>query len=325
MKENDKTQPRGRDADEIDIIELMLQLWRSRGVIALFVVLGLVISGVWVSLAPQKWSSVAIITRPDSAQIASYTHAISVLDGRSAPDSREIESRAISRFAVAFAALADTLHNQQHQENLTIDPSVKGQSLPLKVSYQATSAREAQAKLAAYIDQTDQKIAHDLLADLQENLRQKVTTLNSSLVTQEKIAQEQKDLRIEQIKEALKFAEAANISYPQIRQGENATQDTLLLLGSEALSAMVERESTRPLTYPGSYFLTRQQLFEITDLNADKITLSAYRYVLKPTLPIHRDGPRKVLSLMLGGVLGLFIGCGVVMGRKALRDYKKSH
>ena len=324
MKGRDTTNLRERDADEINIIELLLSLWHAKWLISLFVLLGLLISGAFVTLTPQKWSSTAIITRPDSAQIASYTHAVNVLDAGSTLDSQAIESSVINRFAVAFAALTDTLHNQRRQENLTIEPTVKGQTLPLKVTYQAASAQAAQAKLAEYITQTDRAIAHDLEVDLRENVQQRITALKSSLATQEKIAQEQKDLRIEQIKEALKFAQAANIATPQGRQGDNVTQDTLFLLGSEALSAMVKRESMRPLAFPEGYFQTRKQLLELTDLNPDKINLSVYRYVLKPTLPVYKDGPRVALSLALGGLLGLFIGCGLVLGRNALRGYKKS-
>ena len=325
MKTDNKVSLRERDPDEIDIIEVLLQLWRGKWLITLFVLLGLAISGAFVVYSPQKWTSTAIITRPDSAQIASYTFAVSVLNGTPAFDARDIESQLINRFSSAFSALAETLRNQSQPENLTIAPTEKGQPLPLKLSYQGGSAKAAQTQLTEYIEQTNAHIARELESGLQENLQQKVAALNSVLAAQEKVAQERKNLRIDQIKEALKFAQAADIVHPKERQVDNVTQDTLFLLGSEALSAMVERESMRPLAYPEGYFQTRQQLLAIQDLKSDKTSISSYRYVLKPTLPVYRDGPKKALALVLGVLLGGMIGCGTVLARNTVREYKARH
>jgi len=325
MKTDNKANLKERDSDEIDLIEVVLQLWRGKWLIMLFILLGLVLSGVFAVYSPQKWTATATITRPDSAQIASYTFAVSVLDGTTAFDAQDIESRLINRFASAFSALAETLKNQSLPENLTITPSEKGQPFPLKLSYQAGSAEAAQTQLTEYIEQTNKRITQDLESGLRENLQQKIVALNSVLAAQDKVAQEQKDLRIAQIKEALKFAEAANIVHPKERQGDNVNQDTLFLLGSEALNAMVERESLRPLAYPESYFQTRQQLLAIQDLKSDKASISTYRYVLKPMLPIRSDGPKTALVLVLGVLLGGMMGCGAVLVRNVLRGYKISH
>ena len=59
--------------------------------------------------------------------------------------------------------------------------------------------------------------------------------LQDSLKTQEVVAQEQKDLRIRQIQEALQYANQAQVTKPQVQQTGDVTQDTLFPLGSEAL------------------------------------------------------------------------------------------
>ena len=51
---------------------------------------------------------------------------------------------------------------------------------------------------------------------------------------QEVVAQEQKDLRIKQIQEALRYAEQARVTKPQIQQTQDVTQDSMFLLGSDA-------------------------------------------------------------------------------------------
>lgn len=308
-------------ADEIDLIELVMQLWGSRWLIAAFIALGLVLSGSYALLAPEKWRSTAIVTRPDGAQVAAYTHALSVLQGDAAFDPRDAETQLITRFSAAFSALAETLGSQPQPELLTLEPVAKGQPLPLKLSYQAQTAAAAQAGLTDYINKVQTQIAAELRANLGKAIRQKTESLTSTLANQEKIAEEQKRLHIDQIKEALKFAQAANLTQPQGRQGDVLTQDTLFLLGTEALTEMIRRESQRPLVYPEEYFFNRQQLLAIEGLNAEKTPVSAYRYILKPVLPASKEGPKRLLILVLGTLLGGMVGCGVVLARNTLREY----
>ncbi|SUH14909.1 regulator of length of O-antigen component of lipopolysaccharide chains [Salmonella enterica subsp. enterica] len=51
-------------------------------------------------------------------------------------------------------------------------------------------------------------------------------------------------------------------------------------------------------------------------------TVHVYRYVMKPTLPVRRDSPKKAITLVLAVLLGGMIGAGIVLGRNALRSYK---
>lgn len=120
--------------------------------------------------------------------------------------------------------------------------------------------------------------------------------MQDSLRTQEVVAQEQKDLRIRQIQEALQYANQAQVTKPQIQQtGEDITQDTLFLLGSEALESMIKHEATRPLVFSPNYYQTRQNLLDIESLKVDDLDIHAYRYVMKPMLPIRRDSPKRQL------------------------------
>jgi chain length determinant protein (polysaccharide antigen chain regulator) len=281
-----------------------------------------VLAGIYITIAKEKWTSSAIITQPDAAQLATYTNALNILYGSAAPSMLDTQVRVVGRFNSAFSALAQALENQEAPEKLTIEAAVKGQSLPLTVSYVGETAEAAQKQLAQYIQQIDEQTAKELDVDLKDNIKQQIITLNDSLQNQEKVSQEQKDLRIKQITEALKFAQAAKITTPQIQQTQDVTQDTMFLLGSEALNSMIEHESTRPLVFSGAYYQTKQNLLDIQNLNVDPASIHAYRYVMKPNLPIRRDSPKKGITLILAVLLGGIIGSGVVLGRNALRNYK---
>ncbi|MBQ4923356.1 MULTISPECIES: LPS O-antigen chain length determinant protein WzzB [Citrobacter] len=313
---------RGNDPEQIDLIDLLLQLWRGKTTIVIAIVVTIVLAVGYLVVAKEKWTSTAIITQPDVGQIATYNNALNVLYGANAPKVTELQTNVVGRFSTSFSALAETLANQEEPQKLSIEQSVKGQPLPLAVSYVASSPEEAQRQLAEYIQQTDEKVAKELELDLADNIQLQTSTLEDSLKTQEVVAQEQKDLRIKQIQEALRYAEQAGVIKPQIQQTQDVTQDSMFLLGSDALKSMIEHESTRPLILSDNYFQTKQKLLDIRNLKLEGAELHSYRYVMKPTLPIRRDSPKKAITLVLAVLLGGMIGAGIVLGRNALRGYK---
>lgn len=313
---------RSHDPEQIDLIDLLVQLWRGKVTIVIAIVIAIVLAVGYLAVAKEKWTSTAIITQPDVGQIATYNNALNVLYGASAPKVTELQTNVVGRFSTSFSALAETLDNQEEPQKLSIEQSVKGQPLPLAVSYVGGSPEDAQRQLAEYIQQTDEKVAKELGLDLIDNIKLQTTTLQDSLKTQEVVAQEQKDLRIKQIQEALRYAEQAGVTKPQIQQTQDVTQDSMFLLGSDALNSMIEHESTRPLILSDNYFQTKQKLLDIENLKLEGSELHAYRYVMKPTLPIRRDSPKKAITLVLAVLLGGMIGAGVVLGRNALRGYK---
>lgn len=323
MTQNNNSQvSRNHDPEQIDLLDLMLQLWRGKWMIATFVIVFIALAVGYLFVAKEKWTSSAIIAQPDAAQIAPYSNALNILYGTAAPSMLDTQTRAIERFNASLSALSQALDNQSEPEKLTIEPAVKGQALPLSVTYTSTSAEAAQKQLAQYIQQVDEQTAKELALDLKDNIKEQIKTLNDSLQNQEKVAQEQKDLRIKQIAEALKNAEAAKITSPQLQQTQDVTQETLFLLGSEGLKSMIDNEASRPLVFPTAYYQTKRNLLGIQNLNVNPDTIHVYRYVMKPDLPVRRDSPKKAMILVLAVLLGGMIGSGVVLGRNALRNYK---
>lgn len=238
-------------------------------IISVIVAIALAIG--YLAVAKEKWTSTAIVTQPDVGQIAGYTNAMNVIYGPAVPKVSDIQTSLIGRYSTAFSALAETLDNQEEPEKLTIEPTVKNQSLPLAVSYVGETAEGAQKQLAQYIQQVDDQVNEELEKDLKDNI-------------------------------ALRMK-------------------NLLLLGSEALESMIKHEATRPLVFSPNYYQTRQNLLDIESLKVDDLDIHAYRYVMKPTLPIRRDSPKKAITLILAVLLGGMVGAGIVLGRNALRNY----
>ncbi len=257
--ENNNISGHNNDPEQIDLIDLLVQLWRGKMTIIATVIVAIVLAIGYLAVAKEQWTSTAIVTQPDVGQIAGYNNAMNVIYGQAAPKVADLQEALIGRFSSAFSALAEMLDNQEEREKLTIEPAVKNQPLPLAVSYVGKTAADAQKKLAEYIQQVDDRVNEELEKDLKDNIALGMKTLQFSLKTQEVVAQEQKTLRIRQIQEALQYANQAQVTKPQIQQtGENITQDTLLLLGSEALGSMIKHEATRPLVFSPNYYQTRQ-------------------------------------------------------------------
>lgn len=320
--ENNNLTGRNNEPEQIDLIDLVMQLWRGKVIIIACVFIAILLAVGYLAVSKEKWTSTAIITQPDAGQLATYSNAMNVLYGGNAPRINELQSNMIGRFSSAFSALSETLGNQEKPEKLTIDASVKGQPLPLKVTYQAPTAEDAQKTLAKYIQQVDETISKEVNADLARSITTRTSDFEQSLEAQEKVAQEQKALRIAQISQALSVAKEANIKFPQVQQADQVSQDTMFMLGSDALSSMVQNEATRPLALSDGYYQTRQNLLAVKALKIEPDSVHAYRYVMKPTLPIRRDSPKKAITLVLAVLLGGMIGAGVVLGRNALRNYK---
>lgn len=309
-------------SESIDLIDLLMQLWKGKVTIIAFAVAAIILAVIYLFVAKEKWTSEAIITLPDSGQIANYNNSMGVLYGSAAPSYVEVQQRFFGRFNSAISALSEQLDNQAKPEKLTIEESVKGQPVPLKVSYVATSAGEAQKTLNTYIQQINKRVVTELDEDLQTSINSKVDDLKVDLATKEKIAQEKKDKRLEILNQALIVAQQSNIKNTLVQQAETLSEDTLFVLGSDALSSIIKNEATRPLPLDDTYFNTRSSLLAINALKSKPDTTYAFRYVMKPSLPIRRDSPKKGLTLVLGALVGLIIGSGVVLGRNALRNYK---
>lgn len=320
---------RSDEPEQIDLIDLVVQIWRGKATVAICVVVAILLAVGYLFIAKEKWTSTALITQPDAGQVSGYVNSMNILYGNSAPSVNAIQQDFITRFNSSFSALSESLDNQEEPEKLSIDVAVKGQSLPLRVSYTAETAEAAQKTLSQYIQRVDESVAKGVDADLKSNIVSRKDDLEQSLMTQEKVANEQKTLRIAQLNQALTVAEQSKIKLPQIQQADQVSQDTMFMLGSDALSAMVKNEATRPLTFPDSYYQTRQTMFDVANLmtggkdNEPKATnIHAYRYVMKPTLPFRRDSPKRAIILVLAVLLGGMVGAGVVLGRNALRNYQ---
>ncbi|MFO6426732.1 Wzz/FepE/Etk N-terminal domain-containing protein [Escherichia coli] len=139
--ENNNVSGQNHDPEQIDLIDLLVQLWRGKMTIIISVIVAIALAIGYLAVAKEKWTSTAIITQPDVGQIAGYNNAMNVIYGQRYPKSIGFTGDVNWSLQFPPSASAETLDNQEEPEKkLTIEPSVKNQQLPLTVSYVGQTA-----------------------------------------------------------------------------------------------------------------------------------------------------------------------------------------
>ncbi|WP_313361302.1 LPS O-antigen chain length determinant protein WzzB, partial [Mixta calida] len=227
------------------------------------------------------------------------------------------------RFSASLYALSGSLQNLENPLNLNVAPVTAGQAEPLSVKFTAETAKEAQAQVTHFIKVVNDDVVDDYGADIKRNMDVKLRELSDSLTSQLKVAQDKKEQRIEQLKQALKVAEGSGIVTSQLTQAEFLSDDTLYMLGTKALNAAIANEATRPLPLDDSYYATQRALRLIKDLKIQVDNLQSFRYIMQPDLPIRRDSPKKGMTLVLAVLLGGVVGSAIVLGRNMAATWRQ--
>lgn len=313
---------------EIDLIDIVVQLWKGKLIIFCSVLLAIIIAAVYLHFAQEKWSSKAIVTTPSSGQVANYNAALNALYSQYPQDKTaiyEVQKQLFGRFSSSLSALSASLQNLENPLDLKVEQVVKGQNEPLQITFTAKTAKEAQQQLGRYIQETNDNVIKDFSADIKHSLAVKQRELNLSLAFREQVAEDKKQQRLDVIRQALKIAQASNTTASQLSQAEFLSDDTLYLLGTKALSAMIENESTKPLDLDNAYYDTQRALLAINNLKLQVKNIQSYRYIMQPTLQIRRDSPKKSMTMLLTILLGGVLGSAIVLGRNILFNHRNRY
>ncbi len=316
-----------RKEEDIDLFDLIAQLWQGKLTIIIAAVITIALGFTYLSVVKEKWTSKATVTLPAAGQVANYNAALAVVYADSPQDKPSITSlqgQLFGRFTASMSALSNALNNIEQPLKLTISPVGNG-SDAVSIAFTSESAAAAREQLKKYIQQVNDDVVEDYGVDIKRNLSVKTRELTNTMDTLKQVAIDKKAHRLDVIKQALKIAEASTVNKLQVNQAEFLSDDTLYLLGSDALNAMVENETSRPLEYTGAYYEAQRALLALTHLKVEVENLQSYRYIAEPDLPLKRDSPKKGLIILFSAILGGFIGIVIVLSRNALRSRKKRY
>ena len=306
--------------DEIDLLDLLLQLWNGKKTIITTVCIAIVLAIGYLAVAKEKWTSTAIITPPQLGQLADYPTAVAVIDpGNSKDISNDVFANFVSRVS------AETL-TFLPEKPLDIKPTNSGSSDSYTVSFSAETAKDAQKSLVAVLNKVNKQTSSSFYSNAAKALEVRMQAINTALDAQIKTAQEKKARRLNALSEALKVAEATNTKNVTVKEVTALSDEMLFMLGEPALKTIIANETSWPLYLSDGYYSNRETLqalreIKLSDSGNDKF--EAFSFSQQPSLPVIKDAPKKSLILILSVLLGGLIGAGIVLCRGLIRNIRE--
>lgn len=304
---------------DIDSFFSLKKLWQGRFLILSFLFFFAIAGIVYSNVVSEKWISRAVVTLPSSGQIANYDATLNVIYADNMSDKISIgdqQRQLFNRFSSSLNALSSSLANLEKPINLKVDLLTRGDSNILSVSIVESSAKKAQDELSKYLNQVNENVVQEISNDIKHDVGVKTKTLKDVLELNEQIAIDKREHRIKVIGQALKIAKQSGHDKSNLSQAEFLSDDTLYLLGSDALKSMIDNGSTRPLSFDESYYNAKRALLALTHFKIDLRDVKSFRYISNPDLPLKRVSPNKSLIIILFSLLGLVIGSLIVLLKK---------
>lgn len=302
--------------DEIDLFDLLLQLWNGKKTIITTVCIAIVMAIIYLVVAKEKWISTAVITPLQLGQLANYPTAVAIIDPNNKNINDEIFANFVSRISTETLTFLP-------EKPLRIEPTNPKEKVSYTVSFSAKTAKDAQNSLITVLNKINKQTTSSFYSSAEEALEVKIKTINTELDAQVKTAEEKKARRLSALSGALEVAKATNTESVTIKDVTNLPDEMLFMLGEPALKTIIENETSWPLYLSDRYYSNQETLRTLRDIklsDSDNYKFEAFSLSQPPSLPVSRDSPKKVLILILSVLLGGLIGAGIVLCKGFIRN-----
>ncbi|ELY6275156.1 LPS O-antigen length regulator Wzz(fepE) [Cronobacter muytjensii] len=341
-----------RQRTEIDLIALIEVLFKSRKMIlsitALFIVMGLAVA----FLLPQKWTSQAVVSVPETRQLIELQRmlvSLQVLDTDAAIDAASLENMFLKKFdsralQEKFLRTSPWVQEQVKSaqgdaENLQRAITMVAQRIKMQsnddpksptaspysswtLSFTAPKAQDAQRVLKEYINYAALAVQREVLENLRTTIELKVKSEESRLEIERNNLNNEHKIAIQRLNYSLQVANAAGIKKPVYSNGQAVKDDPdySIALGADGLAQKLQIErSISDVTALNSAIQGREyRLAELKKLNLAEVDFLPFHYQMTPSLPVKSDGPGKALVVILMALAGLIIACATVLMRDML-------
>lgn len=330
-------------ADEIDLRELVLVLWRQKLLILIVTALFAAAGVGYALFAPQQWSAKAVIAEPkqeDALVLQSAAARAQLMGLKGVPtvaqaykafilDFNAYENRRdFIRQSEQFKSKVTELQLDDKKQRrwlrewanlVTAAPlDKKGEAPGIALTFAADTAPDSLTLLRGYIDYTIDQQRQELKRQLVLERSTLIETLQlqKQLLTED--ARRALKLEIDQTRLSLQIAKAAAVSRPlenfstearfPITLGEKGLEEKLTLLGSMALDVYQPKLSE-----------LQQQIARLQGLDLEMAEFIPFSYLDAPDEPLSRDKPKRPLVVVLATLLGGMLGVGIVLVRHAFR------
>ncbi|MDX6020485.1 LPS O-antigen length regulator Wzz(fepE) [Scandinavium sp. V105_16] len=338
---------------ELDLLLLLEHLLKAKKRIMTITLVFAVTGLMMVCLMPQKWTSQAIVTAPEPAQLAPLHPVLATMqalgvDVKKTPADvfnyfiKEYSSRSLFQNWVMTSpsvlkglvdentdaeqmqkAIVKMAENLKVQNNLDTKHPDNTPYQSWTLSYTGKDPEKAQQLLNDYTQFAIIRVRTELLDTLKHQLSFKINVEKEKLALAIDDLNNQRDTKIQRLKYALKIADAAGIKKPVYGEGLSAKDDPdySITLGADGLAAKlnVEKSLSDVATINPDLRNREYKIAQLTRLTIPNAQFMPFKYQLSPSLPVKHDGPGKLLIVLMMSAIGFMLANASVLLRQALQ------
>ncbi|AFJ48835.1 ECA polysaccharide chain length modulation protein [Shimwellia blattae] len=331
--------------NELDIRGLFRTLWQGKiwvvGTAVLFALLALI----YTFFARQEWSATAITDRPTVNMLGGFysqEQFLRSLDSRLNPTTTEppsVMEDAYKEFVMQLASW-DTrrdfwqqtdYYKQRQSGNSKADAALLDELINnIQVTFAdpthntsdsvklvAETAQDANNLLRQYVAFASQRAASHLNDELKGAWAARSAQMTAQIKRQEAVAQAVFDRKVSSVEQALKVAQANNISRNVTSVPVDELPDSeLFMLGRPMLQARLENLRSAGPDYDLDYEQNRVMQASLATSPEPDPNFQTYRYLRTPEEPVKRDSPRRAFLLIMWGIVGVLVGAGVALVKR---------
>ena len=338
--------------EESDLLSLISTLYAAKKQIItitlLFALCGLAAS----FLLPQKWTSQAVVTPPENTNLTELRRAmvdLTVLGVETNLDAGRLYNLFLKKFDSQEQRekfLAQSPYVQTLLKNSNVDKSElyraivgvsekfiavdnrnpkKAENLPYTswtLSFTAPNADDAQQVLKNYIDFISAEVNKDVVANVKNAVELKVAFEKNKLGIDRANLENQHNVKLERLGYSLQVANAAGLKDPVYSNGQAVKDDPdySISLGANGLAEKLKiEESIKDVAQLNAGIQNRDRaLSQLQAINLRDVNFTPYQFQMQPSYPLKKDGPGKVLIIVLTALVGLIVAAGLVLVRGAM-------
>lgn len=346
---SDSQLPQGWQAssgDESDLRELILVLWRQKVLILLITSVFAGAGIAYALLAPQQWSTKAVIVEPkpeDLLSMQKVSAQTTALGLKGFPDGKILYKEFVQEFnayenrreylkaSPLFAAQVkefglDDKAQKRWLRNwgqlVTAQPvDKKGEEPGIAITFAAPTAEDSLAMLEGYVDYIVKLQQQQLIHRLSEQRNLQLEGMNTRYAVMLEDAKRALQQEVSEISLANRVAKAAGVSAPLERT--SSQERFSILLGSKGLEEKLALLKSLDLAVyqPGLQEL-QAQMDRLKRISLEGLGFRPFSYLDAPDEPLTRDKPKPPLIVVLATLLGGMLGVGIVLVRHAFRKHE---
>jgi chain length determinant protein (polysaccharide antigen chain regulator) len=340
-----------RDADEIDLFELVAAVWAQKVLIIAFIVVATVVAAAYAFMAKPVYEARLYLEPPTLNEIADFNYG-RTRDAELTPFTindvygvftRNLQSESLRRAFFSDVYLPSLTEDQRQGSQdglyadflsvLTIGGPTKDMPDRYSVTVAGSNPVQATAWVRAFAARAGAQAKEEMITNVKREGEVRARNLDQQINTLQETESRVRNDAISRLQEALTVAKAIGLENPPIISGSvsaevSAVMDGQLtyMRGTKALNAEIknlqERKSDDPFIANLRALQIKRSFYQSLQVSADNV--SVYRQDGSIDVPDRPIKPRKGLIIIGGFIAGGVLGALFALGRYFVALRRKS-